>query len=402
MKVCLKYAFSILILLLMSLHAKAEEKVLVVGAGIVGASIAYHLAIEGVEVVVIDMQAPASHASLGTFAWINASWAKQPKAYHSLNQQSVTYWHQLSKQLHIPVKWGGSLEWFGNPKRQEKLTRQIQQQKSWGEAAKMVNPLYAKSLEPHVKFINVDTLAYSENDGAVDPVQATKQLLSAAMSSGAKVQYPCKLESITDTTITRVANTTCGAIEFDKLVLAVGAASNTITDIAKMHIPQRTTAGIIVVTKPMGPLLNKILVAPGVHIHQRLDGRVVIGEQAGPPTTSAHNARLQGRPNKYPNDVLAQQHANRILKSAVVYVPQLTDAQVEDVYIGWRPLPLDGHPVLGYSSEVSYVYIAVTHSGVTLAPILGRMVSQELIGNKNIDALSSYRPSRKFENVKRY
>ena len=402
MKVFFKYAFSILILLFMSQHAKAEEKVLVVGAGIVGASIAYHLAIEGVEVIVIDMQAPASHASLGTFAWINASWAKQPKAYHSLNQQSVAYWHQLSKQLNIPVKWGGSLEWFDNPKRQEKLSRQIQQQKIWGEAAKMVNLVFAKSLEPNVKFMDVDALAYSENDGAVDPVQATKQFLSAAINSGAKVQYPCKLEGITDTTTTRVANTTCGPIKFDKLVLAVGAASNTITDIAKMNIPQRTTPGIIVVTTPMDPLLNKILVAPGVHIHQRLDGRVVLGEQAGPPNTSAHDSRLQGRPNKYPDEVLAQQHATRILERAVVYVPQLTDAQVEDVYIGWRPLPLDGHPVLGYSTEVPYVYIAVTHSGVTLAPILGRMVSKELIGNKSIDEFSRYRPSRKFENIKRY
>jgi glycine/D-amino acid oxidase-like deaminating enzyme len=402
MKAFFTYAFSILILLFMNQHVKAEEKILVVGAGIVGASIAYHLAIEGVEVIVIDMQAPASHASLGTFAWINASWAKQPKAYHSLNQQSVAYWHPLSKQLNIPVKWGGSLEWFGNPERQEKLSQQIQEQQSWGEPAKMLSPLNAKSLEPKVNFMDVDAIAYSQNDGAVDPAQATNQFLSAAMNNGAKVKYPCKLESITDTTATRVANTTCGPINFNKLVLAVGAASNTITDIAKMDIPQRTTPGIIVVTEPIEPLLNNIIVAPGVHIHQRLDGRVVLGEQAGPPNTSAHSARLQNRPNEYPGEALAQQHANSILDNAIKYVPQLSNAQVENVYIGWRPLPLDGHPVLGFSTEVPYVYIAVTHSGVTLAPILGRMVSQELIGNKSIDALSRYRPSRQFEKVKRY
>jgi hypothetical protein len=60
-----------------------------------------------------------------------------------------------------------------------------------------------------------------------------------------------------------------------------------------MHIPQRTTLGIIVVTKQLEPLLNKITIALGVHIQQRLDGRVVRGEQAGLPKKFLHNARLQ-------------------------------------------------------------------------------------------------------------
>lgn len=392
----------VVLLWLLSPLLLAKDKVLVVGAGIIGSSIAYHLSQENIDVTVIDMQEPASHASLGTFAWINASWAKQPKEYHSLNQQSVDYWHSLAAQLDIPVKWGGSLEWFASVDRQQKLSQHIQQQKSWGEASRMISSVDGQNLQPNVNFLGTQTLAYSQNDGAVDPRYATHKLLSAARKNGALVKYPCKLESVIKTSNSKVANTSCGSIAFDKIVMAVGAASEVIKKIAKIDIPQRTTPGIIVITKPIEPLLNKIIVAPGVHIHQRLDGRIVLGEQAGAPKTQAHTTRLAGRPNQYPNDVLAQQHAQRIIAIALKYVPQLVTVVVEDVFIGWRPLPIDGHPVLGFSTEVPDVYVAVTHSGVTLAPIIGRLVTQELVSNKQLNVLNSYRPNRLFKNLKRY
>ncbi|MEO0368546.1 MAG: FAD-dependent oxidoreductase, partial [Pseudomonadota bacterium] len=55
--------------------AVTRLKVVVAGAGIVGASIAYQLAKSGATVIVIDKQGPATHASRGTFAWLNATWA---------------------------------------------------------------------------------------------------------------------------------------------------------------------------------------------------------------------------------------------------------------------------------------------------------------------------------------
>ena len=130
--------------------ARAGQKrlrVLVAGAGIVGASIAYHLAKAGAEVTVIDKQAPASHASRGTFAWINASWAKQPRHYHSLSQASVAYWRELQAALQLPVRWGGSLEWFEDPQRQAKLAAQIDEQFAWGEPARMIDAILSDRAE---------------------------------------------------------------------------------------------------------------------------------------------------------------------------------------------------------------------------------------------------------------
>ena len=63
------------------------------------------------------------------------------------------------------------------------------------------------------------------------------------------------------------------------------------------------------------------------------------------------------------------------MATALKFVPSLSqDVAVEEVVIGWRPLPIDGHPVIGPSPAAANSYIAIMHSGVSLAPIVGEMV----------------------------
>jgi glycine/D-amino acid oxidase-like deaminating enzyme len=152
----------------------------------------------------------------------------------------------------------------------------------------------------------------------------------------------------------------------------------------------------------MQRLINRVIAAPGIHLHQRDDGRIVMGEQSGAPQNDAHAARLGARPIDFPDQTIAQQHGNRIMTAAKQLVPQITGAEFEATYIGWRPLPLDGHPVLGISPSNSDVYLAIMHSGVTLAPIAGQLAAHELIENVEVERLEPYRPTRIFKNITRY
>ena len=390
-------------------QTESRLNVVVVGAGIVGASIAYHLAKAGVRVTVIDKTGPASHASRGTFAWINATWAKQPRSYHTINQQSVSGWRELQAELSLPVRWGGSLEWFDSAERERKLVSQIAEQAAWGEDARMVGAAELAAMEPLVDFGGASQVAFSGqaafsgNDGAVDPVVATNAVLAAATKMGAVVKAPCELTgvSLSAGRLTSV-DTSLGRIKTDRLVLATGAAPNAAEKFADTNLPQRTTPGIIAITKPMPPILNSIIAAPGVHMHQRLDGSIVLGEQDGAPDTQAHAMRLEGRPNDYPERWIAEEHAGRMLAVAEQFAPTIAGAEIDDVYIGWRPLPLDGHPVIGASPNRPDVYLAVMHSGVTLAPIVGQLAAHELVGGEAAPGLEEYRPGRNFKLVKRY
>ena len=96
------------------------------------------------------------------------------------------------------------------------------------------------------------------------------------------------------------------------------------------------------------------------------------------------------------------QHGDRMLTAARRLLPGLDDVAIESAYIGWRPLPVDGHPVLGSSPGRPDVYLAIMHSGVSLAPIVGQVVAHELIEGNPIGRLEPFRPTREFANVSRY
>jgi glycine/D-amino acid oxidase-like deaminating enzyme len=57
-------------------------------------------------------------------------------------------------------------------------------------------------------------------------------------------------------------------------------------------------------------------------------------------------------------------------------------------------MPLDGFPVLGFAAAVPNLYIALMHSGVTLAPLVGAYVSLEIVDGTRVELFTSYRPER--------
>jgi len=391
------------VLALEALRPKA--RVAVVGAGIVGSAITYHLAKRGLDVTLLDRNAVASASSHGTFAWINASWAKQPESYHALNQMGVDAWHRLQQALNLPIKWGGSLEWFAAAERQDRLSRDVQEQQAWGEPAKMLTQLEASALEPRVAFGGAGHVALSPRDGALDPVLISQLLVNAAKSHGARVIEHCEVLGVDETAEDqrqKILGTSCGDIAVDRLVLATGADPSAIQTFAGFDLPQRSTPGVIVITQPMPPVLSHIVVAPGIHIHQRLDGRLVLGEQEGAPENAAHKLRLTARPTRFPNAATASQHAQRLITLASEYLTGLPEVNAEEVIIGWRPLPLDGHPVIGPSPADPNAYVAVMHSGVSLAAIVGELVAEEILTGERAPVLTPFRADRGFESVKRY
>lgn len=267
----------------------------------------------------------------------------------------------------------------------------------------MITPDELAELEPHLLLDGISSAAFSPNDGAVDPVEATRRLAGAATALGASLHTQCAVHAARRSAGGEtILETDIGEIPVDRFVLATGADPDATRHLAGMDVPQRSTPGVIVITRPMPRLANRIIVAPGVHIHQRDDRRVVLGEQAGAPDTEAHDQRLAGRPNQFPDPMIAEAHALRILAIADTYLPGLLDAAIEDVFIGWRPLPLDGHPVLGPAPDKPAAYLAIMHSGVSLAPVVGEIVAREIMDETAAPGLAPYRPDRQFERVQRY
>ena len=76
------------------------------------------------------------------------------------------------------------------------------------------------------------------------------------------------------------------------------------------------------------------------------------------------------------------------------YLPPAKAAAYDFLTLGFRPMPLDGYPVVGAIPGAAGLYVVVTHSGVTLAPILGESVTREILAGERVDSLAPYRPER--------
>ena len=87
------------------------KRVIVIGSGIIGASIAYHLAKAGAEVTVIEADEPGGIATRASWAWINASWGN-PEPYFRLRLRSIEHWHKMQSEIpSLAINWCGGLIW---------------------------------------------------------------------------------------------------------------------------------------------------------------------------------------------------------------------------------------------------------------------------------------------------
>ena len=366
------------------------DRIVVVGAGIVGSSIAYHLTKMGAEVTLIERDRPAAHASGRSFAWINASYPKKPYSYHHLSQLSLLAYHRLETEIDIDVRWGGSLEWFTSQENQKMLVQEIEIQQGYGVPVQMISGEQAHELEPNVEFDKNASIAFSKLDGAVDAVGVVDKFLRKTISLGSKVLYPVTYKSLKVVGNKIVAvRTSVGEIETDQVVFACGVDTD---ELLKINVLKISRPGIILRTQPMKKVIDRVIVAPGVHIHQQDDGKVVIGEQAGVPIS--HLNRLAMKPESFPSAAFEMQHSERILAIAQKFVPQLETIELEQVVIGWRPLPHDERPVVGHVKNIPGAYLATMHSGVTLAPIIGELVAMELLDGTETNLLTDFRPKR--------
>ena len=369
-----------------------SPKIVVIGAGIIGTMIAYELVKKGARVILIDKEIPASGASGNSFSWINATYPKKPFSYNLLSQMGIEAYKNLEREFQFDIKWSGSLEWFEELGQQEKLFAEIKAIKKYPRytPVSLISSVEAEFMEPKVFFGDENTIVHSESDGAIDTIQAIQMIHNEFERLGGESIFSCEFLKLNEKNgRLNSIDTTMGKFEVDHAVFACGIDTDNNLSIDTSSTP---TPGIILKSKPVENRFNKIIVGPGVHIHQQNDGSIVLGEQDGAPLS--HFDRLKERPSKFPNKEFEELHTERIINTAKNFTTGLEDIVIEKVSIGWRPLPKDRIPIIGRFKKTKGVYVSMMHSGISLAAIVSKLVSEEILENKNIPILDDFRPSR--------
>ena len=362
------------------------NRIVVVGAGIIGASIAYHLVKRGAKVVIVDAVRPGAGATENSFGWINATFSKRPRAYFDLNQMGVGAWRRLQTELggELKVQWGGSVTWAPADRTADALRECVRRHQEWGYATHLIDEDEFRRLLPNVAHGEFGAACHCEFEGAVDPVDALKALLRQIRELGGEVRYPfetdgLKLEGGRVTAI-RAGESSLNA---DTVVLASGIATQRLAQMAGVSIPLKESRGVLVHTRPQPKLIDRVVLAPGVHCKQKLDGRVVVGGQivAGVGTADGDIPE--------PGD-----NGQRILREAAQVLPGVRGVAVERVTVGHRVMPVDEYPVVGFCDECPSLYVAAMHSGVTLAALIGQLAALEILDGARVSSLAPYRPAR--------
>jgi glycine/D-amino acid oxidase-like deaminating enzyme len=350
-----------------------SARIAVIGAGIVGASIAYHLARRGAAVTVLDRGQPAGEATEKSFAWLNATYGN-PEPYFRLRFLSMQEYRRLEREIpELEVTWQGCLIWDLDDRELEDFaTRHA----AWGYDVRLVGRAEIAALEPGL-VSPPQRAAYAAGDGSIDPAAVTRALLAAAQKLGAEIrpaQEVCDLGTRPEGM--RII-TTAGALDVDGCVLAAGVASAGFCARLGMHLPMRPSPGLLAHSKPAGRLLHHVIEAPGLHMKQQ-GARIIAGESYG------------GGPA--PNDIEAE--GQRIIERIRRAVRGAEALELDRVTVGMRPIPEDGYPVIGFAPDVPELYLATMHSGVTLAPAVGRFATAEILDGARVDLLGPYRPER--------
>lgn len=366
-----------------------QIRVTVVGAGIVGSAIAYTLSKRGAAVTVIDKGRPGGGATSHSFAWINAT-AKHPVSYHNFNRRSLGMWDRFARDLDVDVglRWGGQMEWAATDAGAAELKLRAEQLHAWGYPCQILNGDQMAKLEPSLTPRQVTAAIYSELDGMVEPTVASEACIRAAATYGATVMLETEVSELSANSGSATVVAGGERIEADVVVLAGGVDNTLLAEMAGIIIPQRDSPGVVIRSNTITqPILSNVSVVyappleagrPEIHLRQCLDGSAMIGE--GSQESLARDD--------------TQNHANELLARAAEYVPGLKGATAIPVPVGYRPMPLDGFPVIGFSPKAPNVYLALTHSGVTLAPLLAQLATMEIVDGAQVELLSDFRPSR--------
>ena len=366
-------------------------RVIVVGAGIVGASITYNLSRrKGVAVTVLEREKPCAGASGHSFAWLN-SFGKDPVSYHHFNRRSMDIWDRFARRLggDLDLHWGGELRWEYTPERAGALRQRIVQLQARGYPIRIISKDEIRELEPNLSPGPVTTASFSEIDGRVDPLKVIEACLQHACDNGTVVhtQTPATELCLNGQGKIEAVKTPSGEISCDAVVLANGTATTALAATAGVHIPQQHSPGVVIRTDPQPPILQNVSILHlppidkdrhEIHLRQSADGTFAIG---------------QGSQESVDQDD-SQAHADSLLSRATHYLPALAGAQAIPTPVGYRPMPIDELPVIGFCAAAPNLYIALMHSGVTLAPLVGELATVEIVDGAHVEMLEPYRPER--------
>lgn len=355
--------------------------VAIIGAGIVGTSIAYHLAMLGcTNVAVIDKEpTPGTGSTAKAAGGIRAQFSSEINI--ELSKISIERFERFAEEMGVEVEFfqvgylwiatkPGEMKLFEkNAAVQEKLGLTIERLDAAGVAAKA----------PYVRTDDVVGGVFHARDGYASPADYVMGYHKRAKEKGVAFLLGEEVLGREGTTL----RTGSGAISAQKVVIATGAYSGKLGEIFGFEVPIKPIRRQCFVTEPLPELPHPIPMtvdfSTGVYLHSE-SGGVLVGKAEDEPPGFNETADFG--------------FVERVAEQAVARVPLLEKARPKTSWAGLYAVTPDNHPVLGEVSDGVYIASGFSGHGVMHAPATGLLMAELLVtGRPSID-ISCLRLSR--------
>nr|BBH95626.1 glycine oxidase ThiO [Thermogemmatispora argillosa] len=369
-----------------------QADVVIIGAGIIGWSIAYYLRRSGVDVCLLEraeIGAGASAAAAGLLAPLGPLDGPGPLA--SLLFTGCSLLPQLVAELEakialrrIDLEQAGALRLACNRRAVGRLQRRLQRWRTLGVELSWLTGEEARAWEPLLS-TEVQGAVYASQEGQLRADELLRAVSQAAQQAGVRCYQHCEANGLRQRAgrVLAVQTVSRGEIACDCLVIAAGAWSAQCCAWLDFPLPVKPVRGQLLSLRlpPVLPTLHHLIFGRGIYLVPRRDGSLTVGatrEDVG------FDLRVTA-------DGVAW-----LLAQAQGLVPALAQATVERSWAGLRPSTPDGLPLLGPLPGWQNVILATGHGsvGVMLSALTGQLISEFICTGQRSPLLLACNPGR--------
>ena len=364
-----------------------RAEIVIVGGGVMGLSIAYHLARRGLyDVVVIERGYLAEGASGRNGGGVRQQWSTEINI--RLMQESVELCRRFAVDLGVNVwfRQGGYLFLARSAREVARLEKNIALQNRCGVATRMLQPSEAQEIVPEIDLAGIVGAAYNPTDGILFPWPFLWGYARQAAAHGVRIftQTPVSgLEPMAGGGY--LVHTPRGTVRARRVINATGAWSPQLAKQIGVEIPTWPIRHEICSSEPLKPFLRPMVseLASGLYCSQSMRGEIVGGVTLpGHGSTYAMGSTLQ----------FLSTYARRLVR----LMPILAEIKVLRQWAGPYDQSPDGNPILGAPPEHPDFFLAcgfVGH-GFMMAPIVGKLYAEWLTGAAPHEIFTRYRLTR--------
>lgn len=359
---------------------KKKAKIVIIGAGISGLSIAYNLAKKGMkDIVVLDQFHFLAGSTSRCGAGVRQQWATALNCI--LAKKSIEFFSHANETLNydgdIEFKQGGYLILSTSKEEDLQFEKNVKLQNSLGIPSKHLSVEEALEIVPHLDVNHFTSATYCPTDGHVNPFYMSEAYYREALRLDVDFEFFTEVKAIemVGGRIHKVV-TNRGDIQTHRVINAAGGFSKEVGEMVGLDLPVYSENHEILVTERARPLLEPMVMSfsGNIYCQQVPHGSIIMGRN-NPDALHNHDQSS------------SWQFLDSMAKTLNHFLPEVAKQRVIRTWGGSYNISPDFQPIISDTSIPDfYVACGFSGHGFMFAPITGILISEMVLG----EALESY------------